>query len=101
MYAHISRVDNKTFRVNTLKDEHDCGLVFNSKHVDSTWLTKHFLEQFRVNPTMSYKTFHEMTAATKFSEFLPWEFYRAKGKAITMLEGSVREQYTILEDYYK
>ena len=36
LYADINRVDNKTFRVNTLKDKHDCGLVFSIKYIDST-----------------------------------------------------------------
>ncbi|XP_062089467.1 uncharacterized protein LOC133796002 [Humulus lupulus] len=50
---------------------------------------------------MEYTTSREITAKTKYSRVSSWTFYRAKKKARKMLEGSVKEQYTILDDYCK
>ncbi|XP_062093462.1 uncharacterized protein LOC133799463 [Humulus lupulus] len=50
---------------------------------------------------MKYKTFIEMTTKTKYSHVSNWLFHRAKAKEKILLEGSVSEQYAILEDYCK
>ncbi|XP_062074277.1 uncharacterized protein LOC133778393 [Humulus lupulus] len=100
LYARQQKgVDNKSFRVNTLVDRHECGIVFNNRLVDSTWLGNHFLEQFRMNPSMSFKCFKEMTSKGKYANTTSDAFYRAKKVATEILEGSVKEQYAILEDY--
>ncbi|XP_062089370.1 uncharacterized protein LOC133795917 [Humulus lupulus] len=101
LYASVSRADNTTFKVQTLVDNHNCGLVLNNSHADAPWLSKYFLEQFRINPDMKYKTFRDMTTKTKYSHVSNWVFYRAKARAKILLEGSVSEQYAILEDYCK
>ena len=82
-------------------DVHDCGIVFDNKHVNSTWLAKHFLDQFRLNPNMDYKGFKEMTTSSKFGHVMDWVFCRTKKKAREMLEGSVSDQYAILDEYCK
>uniref|UniRef100_A0A803PIN8 SWIM-type domain-containing protein n=1 Tax=Cannabis sativa TaxID=3483 RepID=A0A803PIN8_CANSA len=41
----------------------------------------------------------EMVSNTKYSKVSKWSFYRAKDMALAMLEGSVAEQYAILDDY--
>ncbi|XP_062119283.1 uncharacterized protein LOC133833037 [Humulus lupulus] len=93
--------DNKSFRVNTLVDVHNCGIVFNSQHVTVNWLANHFLDEFRLNPNMDYATFKEKTFKTKYSQVKRHKFYRARNKAKKILEGSVSEQFAILEDYCK
>ncbi|XP_030478335.2 uncharacterized protein LOC115695410 [Cannabis sativa] len=40
-----------------------------------------------------------MVSNTKYSKVSKWSFYRAKDMALAMLEGSVAEQYEILDDY--
>ncbi|XP_062099818.1 uncharacterized protein LOC133805665 [Humulus lupulus] len=97
----VNKTDAKTMRVKTLVDKHSCGIVLDNKKLTSTWLAKHFLEQFRLNPSMEYNAFREITAKTKYSRVSSWTFYRAKKKARKMLEGSVKEQYAILDDYCK
>ncbi|XP_062076878.1 uncharacterized protein LOC133781786 [Humulus lupulus] len=42
-----------------------------------------------------------MTTKTKYSHVSNWIFYRANARAKILLEGSVSEQYAILEDYCK
>ncbi|XP_062112502.1 uncharacterized protein LOC133823668 [Humulus lupulus] len=100
LYAHVLG-DKTTFRVNTLVDSHLCPLVLNNRHVYSKWLSKHLLEQFRLNPNMEYQRFKELTQNTKFSMISKWTFYRTKEKAMGKLEGTVGEQYSILDDYCK
>ncbi|XP_062115004.1 uncharacterized protein LOC133829091 [Humulus lupulus] len=101
MYARVQLKDNTSFRVNTMVDKHDFGLVYNNKHATSAWLSKHFLEHFRINPNLKYSGFMELTSKTKFSHTTSSVFYGVKKKAMQMLEWSVKEQYAILEDYCK
>lgn len=101
IYARVQNSDNRTVRINTLVDKHNCGIVFDNKHVTSPWLSKHFMEQFRLNPSMDYQSFREMTSSTKFSNVSKSTFYRAKKKARELLEGSIKDQYAILDDYCK
>lgn len=42
-----------------------------------------------------------MTSSSKFSHITDWQFYRTKKKAREILEGSVNDQYAILDDYCK
>ncbi|XP_060972459.1 uncharacterized protein LOC133038354 [Cannabis sativa] len=42
-----------------------------------------------------------MVSNTKFSRVSKWTFYRAKSITLEMLEGSVADQYAILDDYCK
>jgi len=99
LYARVVGSDNKTVRVNTLVDTHDCGIVFYNKLVTCTWLSEKFFDQFRLNPSMEYNCFKEMVAATKFSNVSRDVFYIARKYAREKLEGSVSDQFAVLEDY--
>ncbi|XP_062089420.1 uncharacterized protein LOC133795950 [Humulus lupulus] len=92
--------DSCTFKVKTLIDKHTCGLVFNNIHVNTTWLAKHFLDHFRLNPSMTYAAYKEITTKIKFAQVSSWSFVRAKTKARKILQGSIGEQ-SILDEYYK
>ncbi|XP_062073818.1 uncharacterized protein LOC133778028 isoform X2 [Humulus lupulus] len=52
-----------------------------------------------MNSSMSFKCFKEMTSKGKYANTTSDAFYRAKKVATEILEGSVKEQYAILEDY--
>ena len=84
-----------------MKPKHQCGIVLENKHVNAQWLAKHFLDQFRMHPNMDYSAFHQMTQNSKFSSVSNHQFYRARHTARIILEGSVKDQYEILEDYCK
>uniref|UniRef100_A0A803Q831 SWIM-type domain-containing protein n=1 Tax=Cannabis sativa TaxID=3483 RepID=A0A803Q831_CANSA len=97
----VQKRDNTTFRINPIWNVHNCGVVFNSRHVDATWLAKHFIDQLRMNPNMHYSNFMKLTTDSKFSHTTRHVFYNAKKKAKQFLQGSVAEQYVVLEDYCK
>ena len=84
-----------------MKPKHQCDIVLENKHVNAQWLGKHFLDQFRMHPNMDYSAFHQMTQNSKFSSVSNHQFYRARHTARIILEGSVKDQYEILEDYCK
>jgi len=48
---------------------------------------------------MDFPSFREMAKASKFKDVSTTVFYRAKSKARRVLEGSIKDQYTILDDY--
>lgn len=99
LYARRMRDSSTTMRINKLVDEHTCGIVWENKLVDVDWIAKHFLEKFRLNPSMSYKDFKLANAEGKYSKLSSWTFYRAKAKAMAKIHGTVRDQYAILHDY--
>ena len=99
MYARRMRDSCTTMRINTLVDEHTCGIVWENRLVDAEWVAKHFLEKFRSNPGMSYSEFKKANAEGKYARLSCWTFYRAKAKAMVKIHGSVKDQYAILQDY--
>ena len=80
LYARKVSKEEQTVRINTLVDVHDCGIVFDNKHVNSSWLANHFLDQFRLNPNLEYKAFKEMTSSSKFSHITDWHFIEPRRK---------------------
>ncbi|KAM6564850.1 hypothetical protein CsatB_009362 [Cannabis sativa] len=91
-----------TFKITTITEGgHQCGMVLENRLIDVNWVTKHFIDQFRQHPEMEFKQFAEMTKDTKYSKVTSWQFYRARTAAKALLEGSVAEQYAILDDYFQ
>ncbi|KAF4356269.1 hypothetical protein F8388_000716 [Cannabis sativa] len=76
LYAHVNG-DGKTFRINKMKPKHQCGIV--------------------MHPNMDFSAFHQMTQNIKFSKVSNHQFYRARDTARIILEGSVKDQYEIVE----
>ncbi|XP_062081055.1 uncharacterized protein LOC133785853 [Humulus lupulus] len=101
LYARVQTKDYTTFRANTLMDVHSCGIVSDNKKVTATWLAKHFIEDFRMNPNMTYNNFNTLTAKTKFSDTSSYAFYNTTNKAKEIMEGYMKEQYRVLDDYCK
>ncbi|XP_060963741.1 uncharacterized protein LOC133033146 [Cannabis sativa] len=56
LYARRMRDDGTRFRINKMKDEHNCGIVFENSLVDADWIAKHYLEKFKQNPNMNIKS---------------------------------------------
>ncbi|XP_060973008.1 uncharacterized protein LOC115694936 [Cannabis sativa] len=98
VHAHVQE-DKRTFKVTSYKETHDCGIALDNRHINARWLSKYFLDQFRMHPNMDFKSFKEMTKDSKFSKVTESQFYRAKNYARAQLEGSVGQQYAMLEDY--
>ncbi|XP_060962048.1 uncharacterized protein LOC133032194 [Cannabis sativa] len=99
LYARRMRDDGTTFRINKMKGKHNCGIVFENSLVDADWIAKHYLEKFRQNPNMNFKSYRQMTSDSKYSKVSFWTFYRAKNKARHIINGTVKDQYAILHDY--
>uniref|UniRef100_A0A803PCL0 Uncharacterized protein n=1 Tax=Cannabis sativa TaxID=3483 RepID=A0A803PCL0_CANSA len=95
--ARRMRDDGTTFRINKMKDEHNCGIVFENSLVDADWIAKHYLEKFRQNPSMNLKSYRQIASDSKYSKISSWTFYRAKNKARHIIDGSVKDQYAILD----
>ncbi|KAM6582412.1 hypothetical protein CsatB_009414 [Cannabis sativa] len=99
LYARRMRDDGTTSRINKMKGKHNCGIVFENSLVDADWIAKHYLEKFRQNPNMNFKSYRQMTSDSKYSKVSFWTFYRAKNKARHIINGTVKDQYAILHDY--
>ncbi|XP_060974157.1 uncharacterized protein LOC115695238 [Cannabis sativa] len=91
------RDDASTFRINKYEDEHTCGIIWENRLLDSDWIAKELLDKFRLNLSMSLGDFKKANSDNKYSKVSPWTFYRSKNNKYS--QGTVRDQYAILDDY--
>lgn len=98
LYAR-AMADKVTFKVKTLNANHDCALVFNNPRLDSTWLSKKYINKFRYDTNLSKSTFVELVQDDCMSSVSNMQFYRARKKTLNVIRGSIEEQYQLLEDH--
>ena len=91
--------DGLSFRVKTINEEHTCALSFSKKGLSSWWLAKRYLNHWRANRSWSFKGFKQMVLDDLRVDITKWEFYRARKYAMSVIDGSITEQYANLWDY--
>lgn len=97
LYAYLQ--PDKSFRINTLKDEHTCTMVWQNKRVHSAFLAKKYIRKFRSDPNLSMNSFIETVKEECMYEISRHQFYRTRAKCFEVINGLVSEQYKILWDY--
>lgn len=101
VYAYV-QPDGKTFRIYTCVNKHEnCGIALENRHIDAQWMSQHFMDTLRRHPNLEYKNFLDLVKDTKYSRVSTWKFYRARCTVNRELEDSFKEQYAVLEDYFK
>ena len=67
--------------------------------IHSGFLAKHYLNEFRSNPTWPINSMRERAITDLHIDFKPHVLRRAKRKAMKIIHGSDAEQYSKLWDY--
>ncbi|KAL9666571.1 hypothetical protein QQ045_000906 [Rhodiola kirilowii] len=80
-------------------DELNCGRDCTGSRLYSEYLANYYLEAFRDNPNWDIKAFKLHVKREFAVEVTYKKCWRAKNKALTIIEGSVGEQYKLLKDY--
>ncbi|XP_058183731.1 uncharacterized protein LOC131301443 [Rhododendron vialii] len=88
-----------SFQVRTYENTHNCKKVFHNRQVTSTCLSNKYVETLRSNPTWLVKSMKDQVQKDHKVGVSRSQLYRAKTKAMEMIEGSHVEQYAKLLDY--
>ncbi|KAK3001844.1 hypothetical protein RJ639_020588 [Escallonia herrerae] len=86
-----------TCQVKTFVGKHTCGRKNKNKLAHAGFLSKRYVEHFRANPDMSLSAFRELIKDDIQIQVTPWTLYRAKARALRLLQGTTVEQYNALK----
>jgi hypothetical protein len=93
------RIGNQFWQLVSLVDDHNCNRIPQNKQAKTEWLAKKFMHTLRVTPDMKPKGL-VAEAIDKWGVKLSLDqAYRAKRRAIELIEGAGREQFSHLRTY--
>ncbi|KAG5525589.1 hypothetical protein RHGRI_032030 [Rhododendron griersonianum] len=92
--------DSKTLQVKTLNlNNKQCGWNWTSKLINSSWLSRTYFKEFKIDPSWPVTQIVERVMADYIVKISPQMAYNARKKAVKKIEGSYAEQYEKLWDY--
>ncbi|KAH7864390.1 hypothetical protein Vadar_029082 [Vaccinium darrowii] len=89
----------ESFQVKSFKSEHKCVRSFKVRHVTSMYLAKKYADSIRTNPNMPLEHLQNRVKKNLVVDVSRAIAYRAKRKALKLIEGTNLEQYALLRDY--
>ncbi|KAG5521123.1 hypothetical protein RHGRI_033621 [Rhododendron griersonianum] len=89
----------ESFQVKTYKKKHKCLRSFRVRHVTSMYLANKYVDSIRSNPNMPLEHLQERVRKDIVVNVSTTQAYRAKRKALDLIEGTHMEQYALLRDY--
>ncbi|XP_059639819.1 uncharacterized protein LOC132282229 [Cornus florida] len=98
IHASKNSSDN-TFQIKTYRSTHHCIPPETNRQVTSRYIAKHYINQFRVDPTWKncgLSGLIEKDFETQVSRF---KVSRAKAKALEMIKGNFKEQFIKIREY--
>ncbi|KAH0639646.1 hypothetical protein KY285_036232 [Solanum tuberosum] len=90
---------DEPFQIKTIGPDHECGNQRDNKTIDSGFLAKKYIEDFRINPSWGVKEFQAHIMRTHKCTLSRYQSYRAKKKATKLITGTKEEQFNMLWDY--
>ncbi|KAL8511673.1 hypothetical protein ACS0TY_018188 [Phlomoides rotata] len=89
----------ESYQIRKINDCHTCSISFKVKNLNSTWLAKRYVEDFRSDPKKDVVGFRNFVARETKLDVSRHQAYRAKVKAQKLIDGSTKEQYNLIWDY--
>ncbi|KAG5531216.1 hypothetical protein RHGRI_025988 [Rhododendron griersonianum] len=89
----------ESFQVKSHKSEHDCLRTFKVRHVTSMYLAEKYVDSIRSNPDMPLDHLQQRVRKDLVVDISHTQAYRAKRKALNLIEGTNLEQFAKLRDY--
>ncbi|KAH7864581.1 hypothetical protein Vadar_031205 [Vaccinium darrowii] len=80
--------DRKTLQVKTLNPIHKCGWIWTNKLLNSSWLAKTYLKEFRIKPSWPINEIVEQVMGDFNVKISVGMAYNARKKALKKMEGS-------------
>jgi len=89
----------ETWQLRRIKGKHSCTREYKLRIMNSDWLGDKLHSRVKENPSLKLKSIINR-AHEKWNLGVGWsKAYRARAKAIDLVDGSFREQYTRIYDY--
>ncbi|XP_073227078.1 uncharacterized protein [Cicer arietinum] len=99
-YMRISkRTSNEYWQLVSFTDDHTCHRRAKNRQAETEWLTKKFVPMLRHTPKMKPKGLIVETLDKWGVKLSTYQAYRAKVRAIEMIQGAQMEQYAHLREY--
>jgi hypothetical protein len=86
-----------SFQIKTFKPTHNCGTHHENKKANVNWISNHYLENFRDDPTWTEYALREQIKRDYNITIPRW--YRAKKMAMKKVYGNEAEHYKNSRDY--
>ena len=83
--------DSTSFQVKTYFGDHTCYREFQKRNVNSSWVSKEYLERFRLDPNMKLSDIIELVKAGYRVSISNSQAYKARRKANIKSNGSLVE----------
>ncbi|KAH0644780.1 hypothetical protein KY284_032664 [Solanum tuberosum] len=90
---------DEPFKIKTIGPDHSCGKQRDNKTIDSGFLAKKYVEEFRINPSWGVKEFQTHVMRTHNCTITRTQAYMAKRKALDLITGTKEEQFDMLWDF--
>ncbi|KAK2456761.1 hypothetical protein QL285_004100 [Trifolium repens] len=91
--------DKETWQLRKVSEKHDCPREPRVNLLSSDWLSNRLQSIVKENPAIKLTDIVERTQKKWNNSITKGMAYRAKEKAVDLVNGSFREQYTRLHDY--
>ncbi|KAI5335722.1 hypothetical protein L3X38_025856 [Prunus dulcis] len=88
-----------TLQVKTYVGEHTCTQLWENPTVKSTWISKKYVDTLKSNPQWPIRSFKQTVEQDYNTRVSRQQVYRAKDKALKLIEGSFNEQYSRIWNY--
>ncbi|XP_042436851.1 uncharacterized protein LOC122022801 [Zingiber officinale] len=98
---HVSMMTNDTcWQVKTFEEKHNnCVWTIENECITSSWLGKTFVKNFMTNPKIGSLEFKNEIRESMNAEISRKVAYLAKRKTLSLVEGSVEEQFGKIRNY--
>ncbi|KAL8471931.1 hypothetical protein ACS0TY_029241 [Phlomoides rotata] len=99
-FINALKVEGKEpYQIRKINDCHTCSISFHVKQMNSTWISKRYVGDFRSDPKKDVDGFRNFVARETKLNVSRHQAYRVKVKARKLIEGSNEEQYNLIWDY--
>ncbi|KAH0672901.1 hypothetical protein KY290_025184 [Solanum tuberosum] len=90
---------DEPFKIKTIGPDHSCGNQRDNKTIDSGFLAKKYVEEFRINPSWGVKEFQTHVMRAHNCTITRKQAYMAKKKALDLITETKEEQFDMLRNY--
>ncbi|KAG8368931.1 hypothetical protein BUALT_Bualt15G0097700 [Buddleja alternifolia] len=98
--VHAYKVKHEcTFQIRTYVPKHTCGASFKVKNMKSKWLTEKYLRRFKTDPKRNVSGFRQDAIDETQCHISEDQVYRAKRRAIRMIERTQDDQFKLFWNY--
>ena len=88
-----------TYQIRTYHGKHTCQSTFQQKQISANWIAKRYIDEIRMNPNWEGEAFQKKIVNDLGCHVNRSMCYRAKNKALKIINGTHEESFAQLWDY--